>query len=348
VNYSGSYRKLLGNSKSAILGAIEIYNKPNFEYRDEVFVVLLINGWELFLKAMLSYSKSSIYYKKRRGKPYRTLSLVDSFRSASTSTVWPTTIKHQAIGQNLEFLTTYRDNAVHFYNASGFSTLIYLLAQTAITNYHDMLQAVFGQDLNEKINWQLLPLGLNTPIDPVVYLGGARPKGDNGSFAVDEFLALLNEATKELERSGIDAGRLMTIYDVSLNSVKKITSADIIVGVHGEAGGAATVLVTKRLDPNRSHPHLQKDILEKLREVGHPGIGPYQFQAIVWKKDLKSDSRYCWVEEKTGLKKWSPDAISLIQGINVDELQTILDEYREFHLARNRQRKKATATPGKS
>jgi hypothetical protein len=48
------------------------------------------------------------------------------------------------------------------------------------------------------------------------------------------------------------------------------------------------------------------------------------------------------------LKKWSPDAISLIQGISVDELQTILDEYREFHQARNRQRKKAMATPRKS
>lgn len=28
VNYCGSYRRLLGNAKSAMVGAIEIYNKP--------------------------------------------------------------------------------------------------------------------------------------------------------------------------------------------------------------------------------------------------------------------------------------------------------------------------------
>jgi len=44
---SGQYRKLRANSKAALIGAIEIYNKPRFEYRDEVFVILLLNAWEL-------------------------------------------------------------------------------------------------------------------------------------------------------------------------------------------------------------------------------------------------------------------------------------------------------------
>jgi hypothetical protein len=47
VNYRGSYRRLLANSKSAMVGAIEIYNKPRFDYRDEVFVLLLVNAWEM-------------------------------------------------------------------------------------------------------------------------------------------------------------------------------------------------------------------------------------------------------------------------------------------------------------
>ena len=35
MNYRGSYRKLLGNAKSAMMAAIETYNKPVFQYRDE-------------------------------------------------------------------------------------------------------------------------------------------------------------------------------------------------------------------------------------------------------------------------------------------------------------------------
>ena len=36
---------------AATVGAIEIYNKPDFPYRSETFCILAINGWELLLKA---------------------------------------------------------------------------------------------------------------------------------------------------------------------------------------------------------------------------------------------------------------------------------------------------------
>ena len=62
MNYFGSQRKLLGNSIEAIMAAVEIYNKPAIEYREECFVILLINAWELFLKAVLSKNRKSIYY----------------------------------------------------------------------------------------------------------------------------------------------------------------------------------------------------------------------------------------------------------------------------------------------
>ena len=72
MNYFGSYRNLLQNAQAAMLAAIEIYNKPRFQYRDECFSILLINAWELILKALLSKNRKSIYYKKRRGEAYKT------------------------------------------------------------------------------------------------------------------------------------------------------------------------------------------------------------------------------------------------------------------------------------
>jgi len=44
-------KELLNRAESAMLGAIELYNKPGFPYRMETFAILAINAWELLLKA---------------------------------------------------------------------------------------------------------------------------------------------------------------------------------------------------------------------------------------------------------------------------------------------------------
>jgi len=85
MNYRGSSRRLLGNAVSAMLAAIEIYNKPLFQYRDEIVSILLINAWELLLKAVVSKDGQSIYYPKKRGEPYRTLTCRDAFWRAANS-----------------------------------------------------------------------------------------------------------------------------------------------------------------------------------------------------------------------------------------------------------------------
>lgn len=38
-------------AESAMAAAIEIFNKPSFSYREETFVILMLNAWELLLKA---------------------------------------------------------------------------------------------------------------------------------------------------------------------------------------------------------------------------------------------------------------------------------------------------------
>jgi hypothetical protein len=75
MNPFGSYRALLANAMSALAAAVEIYNKPRIPYRDECTVILLVNAWELLLKAILSRKRVRIYYRKRRNQPYRTYSL---------------------------------------------------------------------------------------------------------------------------------------------------------------------------------------------------------------------------------------------------------------------------------
>lgn len=44
------YKSFIDKSVGAALSAIEIYNKPDFKYREETFAILMINAWELLLK----------------------------------------------------------------------------------------------------------------------------------------------------------------------------------------------------------------------------------------------------------------------------------------------------------
>jgi hypothetical protein len=44
---------LIDRSIQACLAAIEIYNKPDFRYREEAFSMLMMNAWELLLKARI-------------------------------------------------------------------------------------------------------------------------------------------------------------------------------------------------------------------------------------------------------------------------------------------------------
>jgi hypothetical protein len=123
MNLRGSYRALRDNSKSAMIASIEIYNKPNFQYRDETFIILFLNSWELLFKAIISKNKKSIYYKKEKGKPYKTYSLNESMKKSKD--LFPDEISLEAVSTNINILKIYRDNAVHFYNHKELNPIIY-------------------------------------------------------------------------------------------------------------------------------------------------------------------------------------------------------------------------------
>ena len=84
-----STRRLVENSMSALLGAVELYNKPTVTYRDEVTVMLIVNAWELALKAALRQAGKSVFYRKKRGEQYRSFTLDDCLNKISEMKLWP-------------------------------------------------------------------------------------------------------------------------------------------------------------------------------------------------------------------------------------------------------------------
>ena len=325
MNYRGSYKKLLGNSNAAIMAAIEIYNKPTFIYRDECTVILLLNAWELMLKAILSKNKQSVFYPKKRNQPYRTLSWKDAL--SRSSNYFPRTVPHLPVQRNLEMLGIYRDNVVHFYNVSDFGVMLYALAQTSIMNYRDVLLEIFGIRLENRINWQLLPLGIRPPIDIVTYLAGQREPGS--ASAVRQFLSELMKVTEEVTQAEQDTGRLLTIFDVKLESVRKIGDADVVIGVERDENRDSLLAISRIQDPNRSHPLRQTEILEQIDVLHDRRFTSYTFQAIVWKYNIKERRQYCWRASEGVLIKYSNDIITFIRNLTAADLQAALTDYRE-------------------
>ena len=327
INYYGAYTRLRDNSKSAMMAAIEIYNKPNFEYRDECCVILLINAWELILKALLSKNRVRIYYPKKRNEDYRTFSLQDSLRKAESH--FPSEIEYIGVRRNLEHLVEYRNKAIHFYNVDDFSSIIYNLAQASIKNYSDLLRHSFAVDMANEMNIFLLPLSVGRmPMDPLDFLND-EARTAKYPKEVSKFIANIGSAITELDDAHVDVSRLMVTFSIRFESVKKAKDADALVAVDNNAPFTAAI---RQFDPNDFLR--QNEILQKLPEdIGVTKVNQRTFQAFVWKHEIKAKQHLSWSDKSGAVTRYSPELIGMIRNASSEELRQAREEYSQ-HLAR--------------
>jgi hypothetical protein len=325
MNPYGSYRALLDHSASAMLAAIEIYNKPQFAYRSECFVILLLNAWELALKALLSKNRIRIYEPKERGKPYITLRLWDTLKFSKG--FFPEGIDHRAVSANIERLNDYRNNAIHFYNEKGFEVVIYGLAQTSIVNFRDLVSSAFGRDIAAEVNITLLPLSFSTAPDPISYLGTFGTAARKPAIA--EFLKKISDATTDLEAKGVDTARFLTVFSVSLQSTKKITSADLVAGV-AEKSPSGMLLVSRKVDPNVSHPYPRKRILELVGgDIHGHKFTSRTFDSLIWQYKVKKNEQLCWHNTNTNSYQYAAHLVQQLCSYTKEQIAAACKAYTE-------------------
>ncbi len=154
------YEKLVDNSLAAALSSIEIYNKPDFKYREEIFTILIINAWELLMKAKILLDANddvtSLYvldrqggYKQTRNGTPLTIEITGAINQVGLAPV---------VAENIKFLVEIRDTAIHFYHDQPLSYLLYTLAGASLQNYQKLINSWFSKDLLE-YNFYILPLG---------------------------------------------------------------------------------------------------------------------------------------------------------------------------------------------
>jgi hypothetical protein len=141
VHETGEITKsLIENSLAAALSSIEIYNKPDFKYREQIFTILNINSWELLLKAKILdnaedkidslYVMSGGVPKKNRNGIPLTIDIIKAMRKLNIDST---------IESNITSLIEIRDTAVHFINDSKLSYILYTLGAASLKNYQMLI-----------------------------------------------------------------------------------------------------------------------------------------------------------------------------------------------------------------
>lgn len=180
------FQKFVDKSHAAMVGAIEVYNKPTFAYREETFCILAINAWELLLKAKLlkvgkndpkciqireprklkSGGKSTKHMTVKKNRTGNPLTLQLTGCVAELAKVGHAI--NQQTSLNLDALIDVRDNATHFIVPSALLQRNVLeLACANVRNYVTLSKDWFEKDFSSSLSLVL----------PVAFFHGADEVG---------------------------------------------------------------------------------------------------------------------------------------------------------------------------
>jgi Protein of unknown function (DUF3644)/EC042_2821-lke REase len=247
------WRELLDRAIDATVAAIEIYNKPNFRYREETFAILAVNGWELLFKARwLALHKNqahSLYVSEKettlKGTPRKRLKIKKT-RSGNPYTHGIDWLADKLIQQkqldltlwkNIQVLLEIRDSAVHFYNpGSAFSLRLQEIGAASLKNFVTLVRDWFKKDLHE-FNFYLMPLSF-VPL--------SRTEGIVLNPAEKKFLKFIEDLEDETDPEGK--------FSVAVNVDVRFTKS--------KAKDALTVVI----DPTNPNAQVIRLTEEQIRE----------------------------------------------------------------------------------
>ena len=209
---------LLDSSQAALFAGIEIHNKPHIAFRYPTATILIINAWELALKAYVYkyIGKKQIYENGFHTKSFSKVLILtrDHINTKEKNN------KFQTVYENLNLLSEYRNSNVHYIEGK-LDPVVFMLLSKAVLNYDAFVKKYFNKDITKDDNLIILPVGMKLPFDPIDYL-----KQDYGS-AHNEFVNRVVQVVRDLYEKGIQES-IVVGFDVYADRVRDPRNADII------------------------------------------------------------------------------------------------------------------------
>jgi len=288
-------QELLDKSISAMLSAIEIYNKPNFEYRAETFAILAINSWELLFKSkwLLNNNNkiSSLYVYENKNNKNGCKSKKKTIKLTRSNNPFTSSINYIACcliekGQlnktvwlSVESLIELRDCAIHFYNYSNkFNLRIQELGSASLRNYVLVLKEWFNKDLT-RYNLYLMPLAFST-IENAAELIVLNTEEKN----FFKYVESLEESNKENS----------TDYALSLNIDFNFTKSKTDSAIHVALSNDPSAVLIKLTEEQvrEKYPYGHSELVKKCNERYYNFKANKQFYII--KKSCEKNKKYAF------------------------------------------------------
>lgn len=264
------YQKLIKRSLDAFTLALEMYNRPSLSNRVEAFTIMMVNAWELFLKAEIldALGSEKVFYKN--GK------------SISINDALPLRLQNNdPVKLNIETLIQLRDQATHLL-IPELQPQLSRLFQANVLNYQERYRNQMGNSPLAGQSVGMLSLVLDGPATEIGIIKECY--GEITASEVTNFLKQFENNAKE-----IDSDKYSISIDYKLALTKNPSNADLTLSV-GDHGQNA-VIITQAKDLNTTHPHTTNESIDKINFVlGSKRINRHSFQAICYKHKVKQNN----------------------------------------------------------
>ncbi|UZD58664.1 DUF3644 domain-containing protein [Shewanella algae] len=268
--------KLVSRSLDAFTLALEVYNRPSMKNRVEAFAIMMVNAWELLLKAEILKAEGyeRIFY--------------DGDKSISISDAVKRRLQEKdPVRINLETIIDLRDHAIHLL-IPELQPQLSRLFQATVLNYQTRYRNEMGNAPLAGQSVGMLSLVVDGPAPEVALI--QKLYGKHAAQSVAKFIQRFDETTKK-----IDSTEFSIPVDYRLALVKREDESDLSLSV-GDTGEGA-IIITKTKDPDATHPyHMSKAIDEINKRQATISIKSGAFQAVLNKHKInnqtKSDMRW--------------------------------------------------------
>jgi hypothetical protein len=224
----------------------------------------------------------SIYYKKQRGKPKRSLSLRDCLNRIMPNQEDPER-------RNIERITELRDEAVHLV-FSQIPRDVLCLFQAGVINYHNRLNKWFGVSLSDRV-----PVGMMSIVYDMCPEQGdltdkrlRRELGRDDAAFLARYCSQLKQEFDHLQRPA----QFSIGVEYRLVLTKNQDEADILLST-GPTDGTATQIIEVPKDSSKSHPFRQKEVIGEVKlVVTGLQINPHDIQCVNKVHGIKQRPEY--------------------------------------------------------
>lgn len=327
---------LLKNSIAAYLAAIEIHNKPNIPYRYEIVTLLIINSWELALKA---YVRKYIRIRSIFIDEVRTISLDKALNYVDEHLNSIKRHSFTAIKENIILIEDYRDAITHFY-CDQIEPYIFMLVARSALNYVDFMKEYFARDVIVEDGLYIMPLGFKLPFKPEDFLTNNVAK-----FAASEqakvFVNNIVTVMKGLQESGVEDSIVLG-FNIHFDNVKNEKNSDILAAITSTEDADATFSKTSNViisdKSNAKEVHVSEQNIRDYWKYTHAELVSLCRECIpgfkqnklfnYCKKQLGDDKRYVYTrrldsknEKSSSQKFYSNQAVEKIKKCYENEIE---------------------------